>query len=142
MLQDMDSMVASCISYVKVGKLNHLENSRIWLVSVNEAGIVRLTVQHRMIVSVSFMYYPWEFCRQTSANGVFPEKCPIHIYESCDFGSRTPRFNPVIELSQSDRLNVSHGTVGNPCNLQPYAAAISFSITYDLAATYAILTHH
>jgi len=55
MMQDMDSMEASCILYVKVGMLNHLEHSQIWLVTDTKAGIVMLTVQHDMIVSVSFM---------------------------------------------------------------------------------------
>ena len=68
MLQGMDSMDASCIFYVKVGMLNHLEHSQIWLVTVNKAGIVRLTIQHDMIVSVSFMYYPGDYLRLTSAD--------------------------------------------------------------------------
>ena len=79
MLQDLDSMEASCVFYIKVGKLNHLEHSQIWLVTVNKAGIVRLTVQHTMIFSVSFMYYPGDFLRQTSAVVRFLEECPIYI---------------------------------------------------------------
>jgi len=55
MLQDMDSMEASCICYVKVGKLNHLEQNQIWLVTVNKVGMFRLTIQHDMMVTVSFM---------------------------------------------------------------------------------------
>jgi len=57
----MDSMEASCVFYVKVGKLNHLERNQIWLVTVNKAEIVRLTMQQDMIVSVSFMYYRRDF---------------------------------------------------------------------------------
>jgi hypothetical protein len=79
MLQDIDSMEASCVFYVKVGKLNHIECNRIWLVTVNKSGIVRLTVQHDMIVSVSFMYYPGDFLRQTSADVLFLEQGPIYI---------------------------------------------------------------
>jgi hypothetical protein len=79
MLHDMDSMEASCIFYVKVGMLNHLEHSQIWLVTVNKAEIVRLTVQHAMIVSVSFMYYPRDFLRQISVDARFLNKCPIYI---------------------------------------------------------------
>jgi len=79
MLQDLDSMEASCVFYVKVGKLNHLERSQIWLVTVNKGGIVRLTVQHDMIVSVSYMYYPGDFLRQTSAGVLFLKESPIYI---------------------------------------------------------------
>jgi len=79
MLQDMDSMEASCVFYVKVGMLNHLEHSQMWLVTVNKAGIVRLTVQYDMIVSASFMYYLKDFLSQASADILFLEECPIQI---------------------------------------------------------------
>jgi len=55
MLQDMDNMEASCVIYVKVGTFTHLEQSKISLLTVNQLEIVRLTVQHDLIVSVSFM---------------------------------------------------------------------------------------
>jgi len=55
MLQVMDNMEASCVFYVKVGTFAHLEQSNISLVTVNKSGIVTLTVQHDMIVSVIFM---------------------------------------------------------------------------------------
>ena len=79
MLQDMDSMVASCVFYVKVGKLIHLGRSLIWFVTVNKAGIVRLTVIDHIIVSVSFLQYPGDCLRQTSAGVLFLEEGPIHI---------------------------------------------------------------
>ena len=140
MLQDLDSLEASCVFYVKVGKLNHLEHSQIWLVTLNKAAIVRLTIQHDMIVSVSVMYYPRDFLKQTSADIHFLEESPIYMKQLCAFGSRTPQCLPDNKLTTSDWGIVSRGTVGNPCKLQPYAAAINLSITYDLAATYAILT--
>jgi hypothetical protein len=71
MVQDMDSMEASWVFYIKAAKLNHLEYCQISLVTVNKAGIVRLTVQPDMIVSVSFMYYPGDLLRQTSADVLF-----------------------------------------------------------------------
>jgi hypothetical protein len=43
MLQDMDSLEASCVLYGKVGKLKHLEHGQIGLVTVNKVGIVTLT---------------------------------------------------------------------------------------------------
>jgi len=55
MLQDMGNMEASCIFYVKVGTFNHLEQSKISVLTVNKMGIVRQTVQHEMIYSVSFV---------------------------------------------------------------------------------------
>jgi len=54
MLQDMDNMEASCVLYVKVGTLTRLEQSKTPVLTVKETGIVRLTVQHDLIVSVSF----------------------------------------------------------------------------------------
>jgi len=41
--------------YVKVGPFTHLEQSEISLLTVNKMGIVRLTVQHDLIASISFM---------------------------------------------------------------------------------------
>jgi len=55
MLQEMDTMEASCVFHVKVGTFTHLEQSKINLLTVNKLGIVRLTLQHDLIVSVSFM---------------------------------------------------------------------------------------
>jgi len=79
MLQDMDSMKASCVFYVKNGKLNHLEHSHIWLVTGNKVGIVRLTVQYDMLVSVSVRYHRRHFLSQTSADLFFVEECPGNI---------------------------------------------------------------
>jgi hypothetical protein len=58
MLQDMDHKEASCVFYVKVGTFTHLEYSKTSTLSVNKTGIVWPTVQHDLIVRVSFMYYP------------------------------------------------------------------------------------
>jgi hypothetical protein len=55
MLLVMDNMEASCIIYVKVGTFTHLEQSKISLLTVNKLGIVTMTVQHDMIVSISFI---------------------------------------------------------------------------------------
>ena len=55
MLEDMDNMEASCFFYVKVGTFTYLEQSKISLLTVNTLGIVRLTVQHDLIVSLSIM---------------------------------------------------------------------------------------
>jgi len=50
MLQVMDNMEASCLFYV-----NHLEQSKISLLTVKKSGIETLTVRYDMIVSVIFM---------------------------------------------------------------------------------------
>jgi len=78
MLQDMDNMEASCIFYVKVSTFTHLEQSTTSLLTVNKSGIVRLTVQHYLIVSISFMYYPWDSLRETSATVFSLEQRPIY----------------------------------------------------------------
>jgi len=67
MLQDLDNMKASCIFYGKVGTFTRLEQSKISLFTFNKMGMVRLTVRHNCIVSVSFMCYPGDYLRQTSA---------------------------------------------------------------------------
>ena len=55
MLQGLDNMEASCIFYVKVGTFTHLEQSKIFLLTVNESAIVTLTIQHDLVVMVIFM---------------------------------------------------------------------------------------
>jgi len=55
MLQVMDTMEASCIFYVKVGMFTHLEQRKIFLLTVKKSGIVTLTLQHDLIVSIVFM---------------------------------------------------------------------------------------
>jgi len=77
MLQDKDNMEASCGCYVKIGTFTHREQSTTSLLTFNEMGIVRLTVQYDLIVSVSFMYYPGDNLSQTTADILSLEKCPI-----------------------------------------------------------------
>jgi len=102
MFQDMDRMEASCVFYVKVGMLNHLEHSQIWLVTINKVGTVSLTVQYDLIVIVSFMHYPGDILRQTSADILSLEENAIYIWQSCDFGCRTLQF--ILEKSNKIRL--------------------------------------
>jgi len=79
MLQVMDNMEASCIVYVKVGMFTHLEQSKISLLTVNNSGIVTLTVQHDMVVSIISMQYPGDYLRQTSADVLSLEQHLINI---------------------------------------------------------------
>jgi hypothetical protein len=78
MVQEMDNMEASCVFYVKVSTFTHLEQSTTTLLTVNQLGIVRLTVRYDLIVSVSFMYYPGDYLRQTSAEVLSLEHFPIY----------------------------------------------------------------
>jgi len=52
MLQDMDHMEASCIFYVKVGRFDQLEQSKISVLTVTSLGIVMLTVHQDLMVGV------------------------------------------------------------------------------------------
>jgi hypothetical protein len=70
MFQDMVNMEVSCIVYVKVGTFTCLEQSKIYLLTINKTVIVRLTVPHGSIVSVSFMYYRRDCLRQTSVDAL------------------------------------------------------------------------
>ena len=55
MLQDMDNIEASFLVYFKVGTFINLEQIEISHLDVNTMGMVKLTVQHDLIVGVSFM---------------------------------------------------------------------------------------
>jgi len=140
MLQVMDIMEASCEIYVKVSKFTHLEQSKIALLTVNKSGIMRLTVQHDMIVSVRFMKYAGNNLRRSSADVLSLELHPINIQQLGDFGCYTLQLIPGIKQTTSDRLIANCGAVGNPCNLQPYSVGFILIITFMLAAIYSILT--
>ena len=140
MVQDMDNMEASCIVYVKVSTFTHQEQSKTSLLTVNKMEIVRLTVQHDLIVNVSFINYPRDFLRQTSADVLTLKQWPICSRQSCDFSCYTPQFIPANKQPTTDRHIAHLGAVGNPCNLQLFAAVIILSIMHMLAANYSILT--
>jgi len=55
MLQDMDHMEASWVFYVKVGRFDQFEQSKICILAVTSLGIVMLTVHYGLMVSVSVM---------------------------------------------------------------------------------------
>jgi hypothetical protein len=78
MLQIMDNIKASSSFYVKVCSFTPLEQHKFTLLTVNELRMVRLTVQHHLIVSVIFMYYPGDYLEQTSADVLSLEECPIN----------------------------------------------------------------
>jgi len=52
MLQEMDHMEASCVFYVKVGRFDQFEQSKISVLTVTSLGIVMLTVHCDLIISV------------------------------------------------------------------------------------------
>jgi hypothetical protein len=140
MLQVTDNMEVSCVLYVKDSTFTHLEQHKMALLTVNKSGIMTLTVQHDMIVSVSFLSYPGDYLRQTSADVLSLELHPINIQQLGDFGGRTLQLIPVIKQTTSDRLIANCGVVGNPSNLHPYSVGFILIITIMLAAIYSILT--
>jgi len=52
MLQDMDHMEASCLLYVKVGRFDQFEQSKISVLTITSLGIIMLTVHYKLMVSV------------------------------------------------------------------------------------------
>jgi len=78
MLQDMDNMEAKCVLYVMVSTFTHLEQSKTTRLTVNQLGMVTQSVQHGLIVSPSFMYYPGDDLRHTSPNVLSVRQCPIY----------------------------------------------------------------
>jgi len=52
MLQDLDHMEASCILYVKVGRFDQLEQSKIRVLTVTSVATVMLTIDHLLMVGV------------------------------------------------------------------------------------------
>jgi hypothetical protein len=140
MLQVMDNMEVSSGFYVKVSTFILLEQSKTTLLTVNKSGIMMLTVQHDMIVSVSFMQYPRDYLRQTSADVLSLELKPINIQQLGDFGGCTPQLIPVIKQVTSNPLIANCGAVGNHCDFHLYSVGLILTRTIMLAAIYSILT--
>jgi len=140
MLQDMDNMEAGCVFYIKVSTFTHLEQCKTSLVTVNKSGIVRLTVQHDLIPSISWCIIPgirWDKHQQTS----FPSNIVLFIADNhLNFGCGTPQFIPVNTKTTTDRHITHRGAGGNPCHLQLSTAEFILSITNTLAADYSIPT--
>jgi len=108
MLQVMDNMEASCIFNVKVGTCTYLEQSKIFLLTVKKSGIVTLTVQHDLIVSIIFMYYPGDYLRQTSTDILSIELHQIYVTRLGDSSGRTPQFILVTKQThQTDLLLIA-----------------------------------
>jgi len=82
MLQDMDDMEVSCIFDIMFCIFIQLEQSKICIMTVTKMGIVKQTVQHDMMVSVSFILYPRDFLRQILPDVLSVEECPIYIKQS------------------------------------------------------------
>jgi len=81
MLQDMDNMEASCVFYVKVGTFAQLEQSKSCLLTVNKTGRVRLTVQHRWIVSVGLLVLSLGLFETNISRHPFPRRL-CYVYRT------------------------------------------------------------
>lgn len=77
-MQDMDNMEAYCVFYVKIGILNQLEQSKIFLLTLDEMGILRPSVQHDFTGSISFISDSGDYLRYTSDDILSLEECPVY----------------------------------------------------------------
>jgi hypothetical protein len=140
MIQDMANMEARCILYGKVVTFVHLEQNKTSFLTVNITRIVRLMVQGDLIITISFMSSPGDQLKQTLADVVLLEQCSEYSRQPCHFGCHTHQFIHLNKHTISDQLIAYLGAVGNPSNLQLYAARFILSIKNMLAANYSIVT--
>jgi len=119
MLEDMDHMEASCIFYVKVGRFDQFEQSKISILTVTSLGMVMLTTHHDLMVSMWFMKDPGDVFRQTSWDVLSLEWCPLYIYQTWDISCRSLQCIPVNKPTTLEWHNVNCGTFGIPsCYMQ------------------------
>jgi len=78
----MDDTEACCVIDVKAGMPDRVQSSKISILTVTKMGIVMLTVQHDLIVSVSFMEYPRDFLGQTLPDIRSLDEFPLYISQS------------------------------------------------------------
>jgi len=72
-------MEASFVFYLEVNTFTNLEQSKISPLIVKTFGIVKRTVHHDLIVSLSFLQYPGDYLRQPTADVISLEQYPIPI---------------------------------------------------------------
>lgn len=70
----MDSMEASYVIYVNVGTFNQREQHKICIITVSSVGIAILSVQHYMMLMISFMKDSRDIWRRTSLDIVWLKK--------------------------------------------------------------------
>jgi len=90
--------------------------------------------------SVSFIYDPWDFLRQTSPDVLSREAYPVYISQSWDFEGPEPLSILLNTQTTSDRLIANRGTVRIPGNVQSNAAWFNLSEPCKLAVTFFVLT--
>jgi hypothetical protein len=128
-----------CLS-VKVGRFDHLEQSKISILTVTAIGIVMLTVHHNLMVSVWFIQDPGDVLKQTSPDVLSVEECPFSIYQTSDFSHHSLQCIFVNIQTTANRLTANRRTMGIRCKLQQYAAGLSLNRTCKLAVTHFVLT--
>jgi len=114
MLQEMDHMEASCVFYVKVGRFDQFEQSKISVLTVTSLGIVMLTVHYDLIVSMWFIWDPGNVFRQTSPEVLSIAECSFYIYVTWDISCRSSLCIPVNTQTISDRLTEIAGLLESP----------------------------
>jgi hypothetical protein len=115
-LQDMDHMQASCVLYVKVSRIEQLEQTKISIFTITLLEMFMLTVHHDLNVSVWFMYDPGDVFRQRSQGILSVAKCPFYIHQTCHFSCCSPRCIPVNTQTTSHWLTVNCWTIGILCS--------------------------
>jgi hypothetical protein len=113
-LQDMVHMEATCVSYINVGTLNWLEQSKHCVLTDTRCWIAMLTIKHHMLYSVCFMSDPGNLLNQTSAALSLVEEYAVYILYTWDFSSCSHLFLTRITHTLSVRLGSNCRTVGNP----------------------------
>jgi len=126
MLQGVDYMEASSVLYVKVGMFDQLDQIQIRVLTVTSLGIVMLTVQHKLIVSLCFMQHPWDVLIQISTDILSVKQFPCHIYPIRHFSCSSLQWVPVNKQTSSVQLTANHSTIGISWNLQLYAVGFVF----------------
>jgi len=139
MLQDIDHIEASCVMCAKVCEFDHLEQSKICVVTVNVFGIIMLSVLHDLMVRVRFMKDPGDVLGQRTAVVLSVTECALYISQTWDFSRCSPLNILVPHQTTSDRYTANRGTVGLPSNLQRSAAGFNLNGTCQLAGTHWIL---
>jgi hypothetical protein len=118
MFQDMDHMEAGRFIYVKVGRFDQLNQSKIRVLTITLFAIVMLTVY------VDFMFTIIQGrsrrCLETNiTRHPFRQRMTFLYLWNMQYQLFSSRCIPVNKQITSDQLMSNLGTIGNPCSYTP-----------------------
>ena len=134
MLQDMDHMEASCVFYVKVGRFNESEQSKISILTVTSLGIVMVTIHYDLMVSVWFMKDPGDVLQTNITRRSFRRRMSFLYLWNMRYQLWFIKMYPSEQTNYIGLTYPNCRTVGIPCSYMQCSYTQCIYLQQDSAA--------